>query len=85
MVSCAKESTSFHLLLSESVTLMISITSEFDNLIFEYFSAFPNVNFYFDPLANDAGTSLGAAKYYWHKTTNDKSIRPLKSLYLGHE
>jgi len=52
---------------------------------FEYVKAFPNINFYFDPLANDAGTSLGAAKYYWHKLTNDEMIRPLTSLYLGHE
>ena len=52
---------------------------------YEYIKAFPNINFYFDPLANDAGTSLGAAKYYWHKLTNDEMIRPLTSLYLGHE
>ena len=52
---------------------------------YEYIKAFPNINFYFDPLANDAGTSFGAAKYYWHKLTNDKTIRPLTSLYLGHE
>ena len=52
---------------------------------FEYIKAFPKINFYFDPLANDAGTSLGAAKYYWHQFTNDKKIRPLTSLYLGHE
>ncbi len=52
---------------------------------FEYIKAFPNINFYFDPLANDGGTSLGAAKYYWHKLTNDKTRRPLTSLYLGHD
>ncbi len=52
---------------------------------YKYIKAFPNINFYFDPLANDAGTSLGAAKYYWHQFTNDKKIRPLTSLYLGHE
>lgn len=52
---------------------------------YEYIKAFPNINFYFDPLANDGGTSLGAAKYYWHKFTNDKKIRPLTSLNLGHE
>ena len=52
---------------------------------YEYIKAFPNVNFYFDPLSNDSGASLGAVKYYWHHLTQDKTIRPLNSLYLGHE
>tara|TARA_R100001163_G_scaffold16914_1_gene15227 strand:- start:4323 stop:5321 length:999 start_codon:yes stop_codon:yes gene_type:complete len=50
---------------------------------YEYIKAFPNVNFYFDPLSNDGGTSVGAVKYFWHHLTQDKTIRPLESLYLG--
>lgn len=36
-----------------------------------------------DPVANDAGTATGAARYLWHDKTKDMTIRPLTSLYLG--
>ena len=42
-VSCANESTSCHTLPSESLTLIISTTLEFANLILEYFFAPVNV------------------------------------------
>jgi len=44
---------------------------------------FPNINFYHEPLANDAGNSLGAALYRWHQLTQDNSINPQKTLYYG--
>lgn len=41
------------------------------------------VNLYVEPAANDSGTSLGAAKYLWHSSTGDITIRPQLSPYLG--
>jgi carbamoyltransferase len=41
------------------------------------------VNLYVEPAANDSGTSLGAAKYLWHSTSGDTTIRPQLSPYLG--
>ena len=48
-----------------------------------YIKRFPNINFYFEPLSSDAGTSIGAAKLSWHKKTQDTTIRPQKTLYYG--
>lgn len=42
-----------------------------------------NINVYVEPISSDAGTSIGAAKLVWHETTNDTTIRPLKSIYQG--
>ena len=42
-----------------------------------------NLNIYIEPISSDAGTSWGAAKYLHHKTTNDATKRPLKTLYTG--
>jgi predicted NodU family carbamoyl transferase len=44
---------------------------------------FPDVEFYFEPIANDAGTAIGSAKLLWYILTQDTTIRPLKSIYLG--
>jgi carbamoyltransferase len=44
---------------------------------------FPNINFYIDPIPNDAGQSLGIAKYFYHELTNSKEIKPIKHLYNG--
>jgi len=49
-----------------------------------YLSILPeDVNLYIEPVSSDAGTSIGAAKYMWHKKTGDTVKRPLTSLYLG--
>ena len=49
-----------------------------------YLSILPkDVNLYIEPVSSDAGTSIGAAKYMWHKKTGDTMKRPLTSLYLG--
>lgn len=44
---------------------------------------FPQVNFYVDPIANDACQSFGAAKYYYHKITKSNKIVKLNDLFLG--
>ena len=55
------------------------------NCVTNYFlkNNFPDVEFYFEPIANDTGTAIGAAKLAWHSKTQDMTIRPFKSLYLG--
>tara|TARA_B110000503_G_scaffold21646_1_gene32945 strand:- start:1436 stop:2542 length:1107 start_codon:yes stop_codon:yes gene_type:complete len=57
----------------------------FLNCVTNYYllKRFPGVEFYFEPIANDAGTAIGAAKLLWHGITQDTTIRPFKSLYLG--
>jgi len=42
-----------------------------------------DVNLYIEPVSSDAGTSIGAAKFLWHSKTNDRTKRPLTSLYNG--
>lgn len=44
---------------------------------------FPDVNFYAEPMAGDVGISIGAAKYAHHSILNDKTKRPIKTLYYG--
>jgi carbamoyltransferase len=55
------------------------------NCVTNYFlkQEFPEVNFWFDPICNDAGTPIGLAKKHWHEETQDTTIRPLTSLYFG--
>ena len=57
----------------------------FLNCVTNYYllKRFPDIEFYFEPIANDAGTAIGAAKLVWHTETQDTTIRPFKSLYLG--
>jgi len=46
---------------------------------------FPDIEFYFEPVSNDAGTAIGASKLVWHHVTQDTTIRPQKSVYYGPE
>ena len=57
----------------------------FLNCVTNYYllKRFPDIEFYFEPIANDAGTAIGAANLSWRYETKDTTIRPLKSLYLG--
>ena len=57
----------------------------FLNCVANYYltKQFPNVEFYFEPIANDAGTSIGVAKLVWYKKTQKMSIQPQKTLYHG--
>lgn len=42
------------------------------------------INFYVEPISNDAGTCIGAALLVHHKITDDDTVRPYaESLYLG--
>jgi carbamoyltransferase len=42
-----------------------------------YIQRFPDVEFYFEPLSDDSGITIGAAKVVYHNKTKDKTIRPL--------
>jgi carbamoyltransferase len=44
-----------------------------------YLQRFPDVEFYFEPLSDDSGITIGAAKVFYHQKTQDKTIRPLKT------
>ena len=57
----------------------------FFNCVANYYltKRFPNVKFYFEPISGDAGVSIGAAKIAWYNKTQDKTIRPQKTLYYG--
>lgn len=48
---------------------------------FEYVKAFPNINFYVDPICYDGGTSIGSC-YFVHRKLN-LPFKPIESLYLG--
>lgn len=44
------------------------------------------INFYVEPISNDAGTAIGAALLVYHGLTEDSNVRPYAdSLYLGPE
>lgn len=45
----------------------------------------PFENFFFQPIANDAGTSFGSALYYYHQTLDQKRNFEFSSPYLGDE
>ena len=57
----------------------------FLNCVTNYYllKRFPDIEFYIEPIANDSGTAIGAAKLLWQEQTQDTTIRPFKSLYLG--
>jgi carbamoyltransferase len=44
-----------------------------------YLQRFPDVEFYFEPIADDTGGAIGAAKIFWYFETKDKTIIPLKT------
>jgi carbamoyltransferase len=41
------------------------------------------IEFYVEPISNDAGTAMGAAMMFWYGMQDDVTIRPGKTLYLG--
>ena len=49
---------------------------------YEYLAAFPEINFYVDPIAHDGGTSIGAAKLLYTEG-HELTPRKLETLYLG--
>ena len=44
----------------------------------------PEVNFFFEPLADDSGNSIGAALFIYRERTNDKKIYKLKDTFFNH-
>ena len=48
---------------------------------------FPHLNIYVEPIAHDAGTSIGVAKLLWHNKEENADVRssPQKSIYYGPE
>lgn len=50
-----------------------------------YKKRFPDLNIYVDPISHDGGTAIGLAKLVYYTETKDKTVRPLKTLYLGPE
>ena len=42
---------------------------------------FPDVNFYFEPLADDSGNSLGVAMLYYREVTQDLTISKIKDTF----
>jgi len=57
----------------------------FLNCVTNYYllKRFPDIEFYFEPISNDSGIAIGAAKLLWYALKEDTTIRPFKSLYLG--
>jgi carbamoyltransferase len=47
-----------------------------------YIKNLPNVNFYFEPLADDSGNSIGAALHLHHQLTDDKVKKPLTHTFV---
>lgn len=51
----------------------------------EYFvKNLPGVKFFFEPISDDTGNSIGSALYVYRNETRDTSIRPLTSLFFNH-
>jgi carbamoyltransferase len=42
-----------------------------------------DVNIYVEPMSNDAGNAIGAAKYIYHKFTQDSKIKKQNNIYYG--
>ena len=45
----------------------------------------PNVNFFFEPIADDTGNSIGGAKYGFYALTKSRHIEPLSSTFFNGE
>ena len=41
----------------------------------------PDVNIFIEPVADDAGIAIGAAKHLWHTESGDMTKRPLTNIY----
>lgn len=51
----------------------------------EYFvKNLPNVEFFFEPISDDTGNSIGSAFYIYRNETRDTSIKPLDNLFFNH-
>jgi carbamoyltransferase len=50
---------------------------------YKYWKEFPDLNIYCEPISHDGGTSIGGAKYIWHKVTSNKTPQKQSSVYYG--
>jgi len=52
---------------------------------YKYLKRFPDLNFFIEPNAGDAGTAMGIGKYTYYATHENAThtIKPLETLYLG--
>ena len=48
-----------------------------------YLKKFPDVNFYFEPLADDSGNSIGGAMWAYRTLSGDTEIHPLKDTFFN--
>jgi carbamoyltransferase len=48
-----------------------------------YISKFPDVNFFFEPIADDTGNSLGAAMLVYRQLTEDTRVLPIKTTFFN--
>lgn len=44
---------------------------------------FPDIEFYFEPLSDDSGNSIGAAMYYYHQLTQDARIKKIEHTFIN--
>jgi carbamoyltransferase len=51
----------------------------------KYLEYFPGVNFYFEPIADDSGNSIGAAMLSYRSLTKDKKINKLNNTFFHGE
>jgi carbamoyltransferase len=73
--------------LSDSNNVVLS-GGYFQNCVnnYAYLKAFPNINFYADPICYDGGTAIGACLYVWHHILGSpNTLQKLDNLYLGPE
>lgn len=52
---------------------------------YEYLKAFPDVEFYVEPISHDGGNVVGACLFTYYSTTGDQEPYKISSLYLGPE
>jgi predicted NodU family carbamoyl transferase len=57
----------------------------FLNCVANYYlvKKFPNINFYFEPISHDGGTSIGASYYRWKQLNPNFKPKKQKTLYYG--
>jgi len=48
-----------------------------------YLTKFPEINFFFEPLADDSGNSIGGAMFIHRLLTGDTSIKPLNTTFFS--
>jgi carbamoyltransferase len=46
---------------------------------------FPGINFYFEPIADDSGNSIGSAMLEYRRATKDTEIKPIKDTFFHGE